>query len=131
MTSGDSRNQLELPRGADRYFGFNYNRYDPEHVTVGQPVLNSRGRRWTNRSLIWHAGGGQNAMEKLNLPTVSQDGYDYMDTVILFRLSQHEFEFAVAQRGGDQSNAWLNASASRGTLFRTGLGINARMCGLF
>ena len=40
------------------FFGFNYNRYDPEHVRIGQPVLISRGRRWTDRSLTWHAGGG-------------------------------------------------------------------------
>ena len=131
MTSGGSRNQLELPRGANRFFGYNYNRYAPEHVTVGQPVLTSRGRRWTDRTLTWHAGGGQNAMERLNLPTVSQGGYDYVDTVILFRRTQQDFEFAVAQWGVDQSNAWLNASASSGTLFRTGLGTNSRMCGLF
>ena len=131
MTSGGSRNQLELPRGANMFFGFNYSRYDPEHVTIGQPVLMSRARRWTDRSLTWHAGGGQNAMERLNLPTVAQGGYNYANTVILFRRTQHEFEFAVAQRGADRSNAWLNASASSGTLFRTGLGTNSRMCGLF
>lgn len=131
MTSGGSQNQLELPRGANRFFGYNYSSYAPEHVTVGQPVLISRGRRWTDRTLTWHAGGGQNAMERLNLPTVSQGGYDYVDTVILFRRTQHGFEFAIAQLGVDQSNTWLNASATNGTLFRTGLGANSRMCGLF
>ena len=131
MTSGGSRNQLELPRGANIFFGFNYNTYDPEHVTVGQPVLISRARRWTDRSLTWHAGGGQNAMERLNLPTMAQGGYDYVDTVILFRRTEHDFEFAVAQRGTDRSNAWFNASVSSGTLFRTGLAPNSRMCGLF
>ena len=39
MTSGGSQNQLELPRGANTFFGFNYNTYDPEHLTLGQPVL--------------------------------------------------------------------------------------------
>ena len=131
MTSGGSRNQLELPRGANTFFGFNYNTYDPEHLTLGQPVLTSRGRQWTDRSLTWHAGGGQNAMERLNLPTVLQGGYDYVDTVILFRRTRRGFEFTVAQRGADQSNAWLNASATRSTLFRTGLRTNSRMCGLF
>ncbi len=131
MTSGGSRNQLELPRGANRFFGYNYDRYTPEHVTIGYPVLISRGRRWTDRTLTWHAGGGQNAMERLNLPTVPQGGYDYVDTVILFRRTQHNFEFVVSRRGVDQSNAWLNASASSGTLFRTGLRSNSRMCGLF
>ena len=131
MTSGGSRNQLELPRGANRFFGYNYQRYAPEHVTIGRPLLISRGRRWTDRSLTWHAGGGQNAMERLNLPTVSQGGYNYANRIILFRRTQHGFEFAIAQMGADQSNAWLNASARGGTLFRTGLGPNSRMCGLF
>ena len=43
-------------------------------------------------------------MERLNLPTVLQGGYDYVDTVILFRRTRHGFEFTVAQRGADQSN---------------------------
>ena len=29
MTSGGSQNQLELPRGANRFFGYNYNSYRP------------------------------------------------------------------------------------------------------
>ena len=131
MTSGGSRNQLELPRGANKFFGYNYTRYAPEHVTIGETVLTSRGRRWPDRSLTWHAGGGQNAMERLNLPTVSQGGYGYAHTIILFRRAQNDFEFAVAQMGANQSNAWHNASANSGTLFRTGLGTNSRMCGLF
>ena len=45
MTSGGSHNQLELPRGANVFFGFNYNTYDPQHVTIGEPVLTSRARR--------------------------------------------------------------------------------------
>ena len=70
-------------------------------------------------------------MDRLNLPMVAQGGYDYVDTVILFRRTQHEFEFAIARQGADRSNAWFNASASNGTLFRTGLASNSRMCGLF
>jgi len=131
MTSGGSGNQLELPRGANRFFGFNYDRYGPEHVTVGHPVLVSRGRRWTDRSLTWHGSRGQNAMERLNLPTVRQGGYDYVDTVILFRRIRREFEFSVADWGADQSSAWLNASAGSGALFRTGPGVNSRMFGFF
>ena len=131
MSSGGSRNQLELPRGANKFFGFNYNAYEPQHVTIGQPALISRAQRWTDRSLTLHAGGGQNAMERLNLPTLSQGGFEYVNTAVLFRRTQLGFELTIAPWGMDRSNAWLNASVRRNALFRTGLGTNARMCGLF
>jgi len=131
MSSGGSQNQLELPRGANRFFGFNYAAYDPEHITIGQPLLISRSRQWTDRSLTWHSGGGQNAMERLNLPTVAQGGFNYVHTSILFRRTLRGFEFTVAPWGRDRANGWLNASAASGTLFRTGIAANSRLCGLF
>ena len=70
-------------------------------------------------------------MERLNLPTVAQDGFDYVNTAILFRRTQQGFEISVTPWGSDQANAWANASVRRGTAFRTGLAANARMCGLF
>ena len=131
MSSGGSRNQLELPRGGNKYFGFNYDAYAAEHITIGEPVLISRGREWTDRSLTWHAGDGQNAMERLNLPTLTQGGFNYVQTAILFRRTQRGFEFTVAPWGGDRANGWLNASTASGTLYRTGVAANSRICGLF
>ncbi len=130
MTSGGSHNQLELPRGTNLFFGFNYDTYGPEHITIGQPILMAKGRVWSDRQLSWHAGGGQNAMERLNLPTQAQGGYQYADTAILFRRTSTGFELTVAPWGSSRANAWLNASAGSGTLFRTGLGDTSRLCGL-
>jgi len=67
----------------------------------------------------------------LNLPTVTQGGFDYVDTAILFRHTQRGFEISVTPWGSDRANAWVNASVRRRTAFRTGLAANARMCGLF
>ena len=131
MSSGGSQNQLELPRGANRFFGFNYDAYEPDHLTIGAPVLISRAHQWTDRSLTWHAGGGQNAMERLNLPTLAQGGFNYVHTAILFRRTLQGFEFTVAPWGTDRANGWLNASAASETLFRTGAAANSRLCGLF
>ena len=131
MSSGGSQNQLELPRGANRFFGFNYDAYEPEHLTIGAPVLISRAHQWIDRSLTWHAGGGQNAMERLNLPTLAQGGFNYVHTAILFRRTLQGFEFTVAPWGTDRANGWLNASAASGTLFRTGAAANSRLCGFF
>ena len=130
MSSGGSRNQLELPRGANLFFGFRHTTYPPTHMTIGHPVLISSGRRWTDRTITWHAGGGQNAMERLNLPTATQGGYQYPGTAILFRRTQHGFELTVSPWGRDRSNSWVRASADNGSLFRTGLAANSRMCGL-
>ena len=130
MTSGGSRNQLELPRGANRFFGFAYDAYDDEHVTIGYPVLSSGAQTWIDRDITWHAGGGQNAMERLNLPTVTQGGYQYARTAILFRRTQQGFEFTVSQWGSDRSNSWRRASADSATLYRTGRAANSRLCGL-
>ena len=130
MSSGGSQNQLELPRGANLFFGFSYNSYGAEHVIIGQPILMSNGQVWSDRPLSWHAGGGQNAMERLNLPTQAQGGYQYADTAILFRRTSNGFELTVAPWRSSRANAWLSASAGAGTLFRTGLGHTSRLCGL-
>ena len=130
MSSGGSRNQLELPRGANRFFGFHYDMYEDEHETIGHPVLISGARTWIDRTLTWHAGGGQNAMERLNLPTVAQGGYQYAGMTILFRRTQQGFEFTVSQWGSDRSNSWVRASAANSALFRTGRTVTSRMCGL-
>lgn len=131
MSSGGSRNQLELPRGANRFFGFSYNAYSNQHVTIGYPVLIFRTRRWTNRSLTWHAGGGQNAMERLNLPTATQGGSNYANMAILFQRTNQGFVVTLAPWGSTRANGWVNASALKGTLFRTGTAANSRTCGLF
>jgi hypothetical protein len=92
MSSGGSHNQLELPRGANRFFGFFHTNYGDAHITIGYPPLTLRGRVWTNRPLMWH---GNNKMERINLPTVAQGGFNYHNTAVLFRRHAGGFEINV------------------------------------
>jgi hypothetical protein len=127
MSSGGSHNQLELPRGANRFFGFMHTNYNDSHVTIGQPLLTLRKRSWTNRPLTWH---GNNKMERINLPTLAQGGFDYQHTAVLFRRHAGGFEINVSPWNDTDAIAWRAASDSLRTLFRLGERGN-RICGLF
>ncbi len=127
MSSGGSRNQLELPRGANRFFGFSFDEYENEHSVIGTPVLQIDQRRWDDRRLTWH---GNNRMERINLPTQTQGGFDYVDTAILFRRSAGRYEIKVADWEDREAIAWRSASDRLGLVFRLGER-GERICGLF
>ncbi len=127
MSSGGSRNQLELPRGANQFFGFRFTEYGNDHETIGQPRLVAGTRAWTNRYLTWH---GENGMERLNLPTRAKGGFNYSDTAILFRRRRNGFELNVAAWDDPAAVAWRRASIQAGRVFRLG-GNSNRTCGLF
>lgn len=127
MPSGGSHNQLEIPRGANRFFGFNHAIYGDEHITIGHPAFTIRGRRWTDRPLTWH---GNNKMERINLPTQNQGGFEYRYTAVLFRRHAQGFEIYVAPWDDDAAVAWRAASDALGTVFRLGER-GQRICGLF
>ena len=127
MSSGGSHNQLELPRGANRFFGFNHTVYGDEHITIGHPPLTIGSRRWTDRPLTWH---GDNKMERINLPTRSQGGFEYQDTCVLFRRHSESFEIHVAPWDDLAAIAWRAASEALETVFRLGER-GQRICGLF
>jgi len=126
---GGSGNQLELPRGAHRFFGFEFDQYDyPKKITIGEPVLRSGGRIWNDRLLTWH---GDNRMERMNLPTAAQGGFDYADTAVMFRrLADGSFELIVTPWDSDLAHSWRQASAQRQTLFRLGTVATNRIVGL-
>jgi len=126
---GGSRNQLELPRGANRFFGFQFEQYErQDKVTIGTPVLRSGSRVWTNRLLTWH---GNNRMERMNLPTVSQGGYSYSNTAVMFRrLRDGSFELIVTPWDSDLSLSWRHASHQKNTIFRLGTVATSRLVGL-
>ncbi|MGF7008644.1 phospholipase D family protein [Aminobacter sp. BE322] len=126
---GGSQNQLELPRGGHRFFGFVFAQYDyPHNLTIGEPVLRSGSRVWTDRPLTWH---GNNGMERMNLPTATQGGFDYADTGVMFRrLADGSFELIVTPWDSDIARSWRHASAQRGTLFRLGAIATNRVVGL-
>lgn len=128
MSSGGSHNQLELPRGANRFFGFNHSTYGDEHITIGTPVLTLKGSRWSDRPLTWH---GNNRMERLNLPTMAQGGFDYRNTTILFRRHSGGFEIDVLPWVDDGAIAWRAASVEQDTVFLVGERATTRLCGLF
>ena len=127
MSSSGSHSQLELPRGGNRFFGYQHTDYGSDHVTIGYPPLTLRDLRWTNRPLTWH---GNNRMERINLPTPAQGGFDYRDTAVLFRRQSEGFEIEVSPWDDPGAMAWRVASAGRGLVFRVGEK-GGRMCGLF
>lgn len=126
---GGSHNQLELPRGGHRFFGFNFMQYDyPDNITIGRPVLRSGHRAWTDRLLTWH---GNNRMERMNLPTIHQGGFDYADTAVMFRrLADGSFELVVTPWDSDLARSWRRGSAQRNTLFLLGSIATNRIVGL-
>ena len=96
-------------------------------VTIGKPVLRSGPRVWDDRILKWH---GHNRMERLNLPTQLQGGFEYLHSAVLFRrLRDGSFELVVAPWDSDMARAWRKASAEKGLLFRLGKTSN-RLVGL-
>lgn len=127
MSSGGSHNQLELPRGANRFFGFTHTNYGGAHVTIGNPPLTLRGRIWTNRPLTWH---GNNKMERINLPTLVQGGFDYRNTAVLFRRHAGGFEINVLPWDDNGAIAWRAASDALKTVFRLGER-GTRICGFY
>lgn len=127
MSSGGSHNQLELPRGANRFFGFRFTDYGNDNETIGNPPLLAGHRTWTNRPLTWH---GNNRMERLNLPTRAQGGLNYPGTAILFRRRPDGFDLSVMAWNDPAAVSWRRASIQAGRVFRLGDKSN-RICGLF
>ena len=126
---GGSQNQLELPRGAHTFFGLQFDRYDfPHNLTIGKPLLRSGSKSWNDRPLTWH---GNNRMERLNLPTVTQGGFRYVDSGVMFRrLADGSFELIVTPWESDIARAWRQASAQSRRLFRLGQVATRRIVGL-
>ena len=127
MSSGGSGNQLELPRGANRFFGFTHNEYGNEHITIGNPILTIKGNSWNNRPLTWHAN---NRMERINLPTLQQGGYDYRHKALLFRRHEGGFEIKITPWEDANSQAWRKASEEINSVLRLG-SKGSRICGFF
>lgn len=127
MSSGGSANQLELPRGANRFFGFSFDNYGESHERIGYPTLTASGLQWSDRVLTWH---GNNGMERINLPTRTRGGFMYANTAILFRRRDGNFELVVAPWESPLAISWREASVSVNRLYRLG-GPSNRICGFF
>lgn len=125
MSSGGSANQLEIPRGGNRFFAYTFQNYDGDHHVIGQPPLISGPNTWTDRRLTWH---GNNGMERLNLPTANQGGFNYPQTAVLFRRVAGGYELQVAGWQSSVAKGWRNASSANGQTYKLG-GNSPRICG--
>lgn len=116
---GGARTQLELPRGAHRFFGVAYAGYAFNRVDhIAEPVLVSGQRIWRDRPLTWH---GDNAMERINLPSLAMGGFHYEDSLILFRrIAPNTFELRVYPWASDSARAYIGASRAAALVFRVG-----------
>jgi hypothetical protein len=116
---GGAGTQLELPRGSHRFFGADYGRYNFERVArIAAPVLVSGRQTWRGRPLTWH---GDNAMERINLPSASMGGFRYENSLILFRrIAANTFELRVHPWASDSSRAFMEASRRARLVFRVG-----------
>ena len=123
--SGGSGNQLELPRRAQRFFGFDFDEYDDDHHLIGVVSLVAGTGVW-DRRLTWH---GNNRMERINLPTPAQSGLTYAHRIALFQRSGDQFEVTVAEPDSARAARWRDESAASGSLYRVSAGSN-RVCGL-
>jgi HKD family nuclease len=126
MSSGGSHNQLELPRRASSFFGYEFEDYDDEHHTIGHPELQVRGEWFTDRPLTWH---GDNRMERINLPTFHQSGLSYPGAAILFRRIDDGFRLEVEPWESPGAVAWRSESEAACRAYRLGQASN-RVCGL-
>lgn len=120
---GGAGTQLELPRGAHRFFGATYEGYDFSRVEhIAEPVLVSGRRTWRDRPLTWH---GDNAMERINLPSLAMGGFAYENSMILFRrIAANTFELRVHPWDSDPARACLEASRRAELVFRVGRNSN-------
>ncbi len=120
---GGAGTQLELPRGAHRFFGAAYQDYDFDRVEhIAEPILVSGRRTWRDRPLTWH---GDNAMERINLPSAAMGGFEYENSMILFRrIAPNTFELRVYPWGSDSARACLEASRVAELVFRVGQNSN-------
>ena len=120
---GGARTQLELPRGAHQYFGAAYDDYEFERVDhIAEPVLVSGHRTWDDRPLTWH---GDNAMERINLPSRAMGGFRYENSLILFRrIAENQFELRVYPWDSDSARAYVEASRRARLVYRVGRNSN-------
>jgi HKD family nuclease len=120
---GGAENQLELPRGANRYFRFHFTDYHLAHAKFGKVDLSVGAQFHSDRSLSWH---GDNRMERIYLPT----GVNYSNTVLLFRRRKTLFELTWTPVGSERAVVWANASDAAGRRYKVGVR-GTRLCGLF
>jgi hypothetical protein len=128
MSSSGSHAQLELPRHGQRFFGFSFEDYTDDQVTIGEVKLRlvPRGELYS-RPLAWH---GNNRMERLNLPTRMMGGPSYENQIVVFRRGvAGEFTLEVQAPDSAEAIALRRQSDELGRTYRVGR-VSNRHCGL-
>lgn len=128
--SGGSGNQLELPRGGALFFGDNNPTYGSGQELVALLDVSARGSNWRDRKLTWH---GNNGMERLNLPTPAQSGFEYAYRVVLFqRVAPNRIILRVEDPGSVVADSWRASSRQSGRVFRLSASARStRLVGFF
>ena len=123
--SGGSQSQIELPRLACRFFGFNFANYQDHQDTIGNVDIHVGSSHILNRPISWH---GDNRMERINVPTQNMGGPPVMNRVVFFQRHADYFEMTACDHGSSDHEIWRDSSAATGMLFK--LGKSDRWCGL-
>jgi hypothetical protein len=124
--SGGSGSQLELPRTAQRFFGFDFDEYDSKHHTIGMVPIITPSKEVFSCPLTWH---GNNKMERMNLPTPAKSGLTYANRIVLFQREAKGFRLVVETLTSKRSQRWRDESLASASVFRFGPN-STRTCGL-
>ena len=68
--------------------------------------------------MTWH---GDNRMERINLPSLSMGGFNYENSLILFRkIAENTFELRVYPWDADSARTYVDASRQANLIYRVG-----------
>jgi len=120
--------EIELPRGANVFFGYDFETYTDETCTIGHPIV-WVGRSRTARTLTWR---GDRQTETISVTPPSQGGDVLHDRVVLFRREGSAFSMTVVDAQSAEHTEWKQRSKRKSTVFRLGdATVRSRRCGVF
>lgn len=121
--SGGSHNQLELPQGAEAFFGL-----EPASRNRTTFSLQTEAKSWDSWLQFW-----QNGVWRLRLPTIAESAKSFQGSVIrLDRTSQPGvFRLKSAESNSSAAHRWRERSDRQGTRRTTQQGSTGRAYGWF
>lgn len=133
MSSSASHNQLELGRGSNIFFGYNYRNFISEGsvITLGQIRVKINHEMYEDASRIykWHPN---NMMERVNLPTYRMANVEYQHKCLLFKRKDGYFELIIADWDSEEAISWRSASTKINRRYSIATNNrSSRNCGFF
>jgi HKD family nuclease len=121
--SGGSINQLELPQGAEAFFGL-----EPGGPNRAEFSLVDSQHSWSSWIQFW-----VNGVWRLRLPTKPEDGPTYGQSIIHFQKTESDniYKFHVARGDSGKAKTWIERSDSLGTRAITLKGSKGRIYGWY